>query len=227
MLSDAEWAQVAAGSWTAPGSRPPVTISVCGGWRSGTPPDHIHIVATLARQDRIRPRIWNDYYRVREACQDAERRFGLRPTAPADRTAARRPTRAETEQAIRRGWAEPPRVTLRREVCTAAAGARTEAGVLRPAGAAGVLVRKRYSTVNPGRGHRVRGRAAPPHGAGRRGGLVRRREARRRSDVAEAARPAGPDPQARDPFAGARRSARGGPRRAADHGHPGGGTRRE
>ena len=36
------------------------------------------------------------------------------------------PTRAETEQAARRGWAEPPRVTLRREVCTAAAGAGTE-----------------------------------------------------------------------------------------------------
>ena len=89
-------------------------------------PDHIHLVATLARQDRIRPKVWNDYFRVREACRDAERQFGLRCTAPADRTAARRATRAETEQAIRRGWDEPPRVRLRREVCTAAAGARTE-----------------------------------------------------------------------------------------------------
>ena len=40
--------------------------------------DHMHIVATLARQDGTRPRIWNDFYRVREACQDAETRFGLR-----------------------------------------------------------------------------------------------------------------------------------------------------
>ena len=79
-------------------------------------------VATLARLDGTRPKIWNDFYRVREACQEAERRFGLRATARADRTAARRPTRAETEQAARRGWKEPPRVTLRREVCTAAAG---------------------------------------------------------------------------------------------------------
>ena len=36
------------------------------------------------------------------------------------------PRRAESEQAIRRGWDEPPRTWLRREVCTAAAGARTE-----------------------------------------------------------------------------------------------------
>ena len=87
--------------------------------------DHIHLVATLARQDGTRPRIWNNYYRVREACHDACR-IWLRSTAPADRTATRRPTRAETEQAPRRGWAEPARVTLRREVCTAAAGAGSE-----------------------------------------------------------------------------------------------------
>ena len=89
--------------------------------------DHIHIVATLARQDGTRPRFWNDFYRVREACRAAEERFGLQETAPADRTAARRPTRAETEQAHRRGWDEAPRVTLRREVCTAAAAAATTA----------------------------------------------------------------------------------------------------
>ena len=80
---------------------------------------------------------------------DAERRFGLRPTAPADRTAARRPARAETEQAARRGWAEPARVTLRREVCTAAAGAGSEQEFFTRLRAAGVLVRERYSTVQP------------------------------------------------------------------------------
>ena len=112
--------------------------------------DHVHIVATLARHDGARPRIWGDYYRVREACQDAERRFGLRSTAPADRTAARRPTRAEAEQAARRGWAEPARVTLRREVCTAAAGARSEQEFFTRLRQAGVLVRERHSTSSPG-----------------------------------------------------------------------------
>ena len=112
--------------------------------------DHIHLVATLARQDGTRPKIWNDFYRVREACQAAETRFGLRATAPADRTAARRPARAETEQAARRGWAEPPRVTLRREVSAAAAGARSEQEFFARLAEAGVAVRKRYSTTSPG-----------------------------------------------------------------------------
>jgi hypothetical protein len=112
--------------------------------------DHIHIVATLVRQDGRRPQIWGDYYRVRDACHDAEHRFGLRSTAPADRTAARRPTRAETEQATRRGWAEPVRETLRREVCTAAAAAASEREFFTRLRAAGVLVRERHSTVNPG-----------------------------------------------------------------------------
>jgi hypothetical protein len=112
--------------------------------------DHIHIVATLARQDGGRPRVWNDFYRVREACRAAEERFGLRETAPADRTAARRPSRPETEQARRRGWDEAPRVTLRREVCTAAAAAKTEHEFFERLRREGVLVRLRVSTKNPG-----------------------------------------------------------------------------
>ena len=149
MLSDAEWALVAARVMHRTGLAP-------GGDDLGVrwvavrhAADHVHIVATLARQDGSRASTWNDYYRVREACHDAERRFGLRPTAPADRTAARRPARAETEQAARRGWAEPARVTLRREVCTAAAGAGSEQEFFTRLRAAGVLVRERYSTVNP------------------------------------------------------------------------------
>ena len=51
-------------------------------------PDHIHLVAVLARQDQVRPRIVNERYRVRDACLAAEQRYALRSTAPADRTAA-------------------------------------------------------------------------------------------------------------------------------------------
>jgi hypothetical protein len=52
--------------------------------------DHIHIVATLARQDGTRPKVWNDFYRVREACQEAEvaRRWPrCAPTADCERLA--------------------------------------------------------------------------------------------------------------------------------------------
>ena len=107
-------------------------------------------MATLARQDRHRPDLWNSYRKLRRACRDTEEWFGLRRTAAADCTAAKRATRAESEQAIRRGWDEPPRTWLRREVCTAAAGARTEDEFFASLGRAGVLVRRRYSTVTPG-----------------------------------------------------------------------------
>jgi hypothetical protein len=148
LLSDAEWAQVAAAVMDRTGLAPAGDDRAVRWVAVRHAPDHIHLVATLARQDRIRPKVWNDFFRVREACQQAERQFGLRSTAPADRTAARRPTRAESEQASQRGWEEPPRVTLRREVCTAAAGASTEEEFFARLAQAGVLVRRRHSTIN-------------------------------------------------------------------------------
>jgi len=170
MLSDAEWAQVAAGVMHRTGLAPAGDDLGVRWVAVRHADDHIHIVATLARQDGTRPRIWNDFYRVREACQEAERRFGLRSTAVADRTAARRATRAETEQAVRRGWREPARVTLRREVCTAAAGSGSEQEFFTRLRAAAVLVRARRGTVNAGE---VTGYAVglPDHTA-RDGGVV-------------------------------------------------------
>jgi hypothetical protein len=150
MLSDAEWALVAARAMHRISLAPDGDDLGVRWVAVRHAADHVHLVATLARQDGARPRIWNDYYRVREACQDTERRFRLRSAAPADRTASRRPTRAETEQAARRGWAEPARVTLRREVCTAAAGAGSEREFFTRLRISGVLVRERFSTVNPG-----------------------------------------------------------------------------
>ncbi len=150
MLSDAQWALAAERVMHRTGLAPAGDDLGVRWVAVRHAADHIHIVATLARQDGARPRIWGDYYRVREACHDAERRFGLRSTARADRTAARRATRAETEQAARRGWAEPARVTLHREVCTAASGAGSEEEFFTWLRAAGVLVCERHSTVHPG-----------------------------------------------------------------------------
>ena len=132
--------------------------------------DHIHIVAMLARQDGRRWRLDFEKLRVREACLAAEKRYGLESTAPGDRTAARRPSRAETEKAARRGLDEPPRVTLRRQVTTAAAGARGDQEFFARLEAAGVLVRKRFSARNPGQ---VTGYAvALPGDTGKDGGPV-------------------------------------------------------
>jgi len=150
LLSDAEWSQAAAHVMHRAGFAPYGDNRAVRWVAVRHAPDHVHLVVTLARQDQARPPVWNDFRRVRTACQEMEQHFSLRSTAPADRTAARRPTRAETEQATRRHWPEPPRVTLRREVCTAAAGARTEHEFLTRLAQAGVQVRLRYSTIRPG-----------------------------------------------------------------------------
>jgi hypothetical protein len=112
--------------------------------------DHIHLVVMLARQDGRRPSTWNDRYRVRDACRAAEQRYGLRSTAPADRTAPRYPSRGESEKAARRGLDEAPRVTLRRAVNLAAASSVTAEDFFARLEAAGITVRQRHSSKNPG-----------------------------------------------------------------------------
>jgi hypothetical protein len=151
MLSDEEWAQIAFDVMHRTGLSPYGQEDDAVRWvaiRHGD--DHIHIVAMLARQDGRRPRVRNDRYRVREACLAAEQRYGLRRTAPGDRTAATRPSRAETEKAARRGLEEAPRITLRRQVSTAAAAAAGEQEFFDWLRQSGVLVRTRSSTRNPG-----------------------------------------------------------------------------
>jgi len=151
MLSDDEWAQIAHDVLDRTGLSPYGQEDQAVRWvavRHGD--DHIHIVAMLARQDGGKPSTWWERVKVRAACLAAEQRYGLRSTAPADRTAARRPTRAENEKAARRGLDEAPRVTLRRQVTTAAAAADSEDEFFARLDQAGILVRKRFSARNPG-----------------------------------------------------------------------------
>ncbi|GIG57128.1 hypothetical protein Lfu02_15000 [Longispora fulva] len=112
-------------------------------------PDHIHIVATLARADNRIARHENDWLLMRNTCKVFERRYGLVETASADRTAARRPTRAETEKARRAGRHETARERLRREVRVALAAATNEAEFFANLRTAGVMVRLRHSSTNP------------------------------------------------------------------------------
>jgi hypothetical protein len=59
-------------------------------------------------------------------------------------------TRAESEKGARRGFAEAPRIILRRQVSTAAAAAAGEQEFFARLRQSGVLVRTRSSTRNPG-----------------------------------------------------------------------------
>ena len=151
MLSDDEWAQIAHEVMDRTGLSPNGQEDEAVRWvavRHGD--DHIHLVAMLARQDGGKPSLSWERYKVRAACLAAEQRYGLRSTAPADHTAARCPTRAESEKAARRGRDEAPRITLRRQVTTAAAGAGSEDEFFARLDQAGMLVRKRFSISNPG-----------------------------------------------------------------------------
>ncbi|GAB7192790.1 relaxase/mobilization nuclease domain-containing protein [Kineococcus sp. NUM-3379] len=111
---------------------------------------HVHLVATLAREDGTRAWPKNDFYRLREGCRAAEAKYGLASTAPADRTAPKRATRAETEKAQRTGQREPHRVTLAQEVRSAAATASNLDGFFDQLADAGIMVRRRYSTREAG-----------------------------------------------------------------------------
>jgi hypothetical protein len=151
MLSDDEWAAIAHEVMHRTGLSPDGQEDQAVRWiavRHGD--DHIHVVAMLARQDGGKPSLSWERYKVRAACLAVEQRYGLRCTAPADRTAARRPSRAENEKAARRGLEEAPRITLRRQVNAAAAGAGNEDEFFARLDQAAVLVRKRFSVKSPG-----------------------------------------------------------------------------
>jgi hypothetical protein len=150
-LSDDEWAAIAHDVMHRTGLAPHGSEDDAIRWIAVRhADDHVHLVVMLARQDGRRPGTSNDRRRVRDACRAAERKYGLRRTAPADRTAPRYPTRAETEKAARQGLDEAPRVTLRRAVNLAAASSVTAEEFFARLEAEGITVRQRYSTVNPG-----------------------------------------------------------------------------
>ncbi len=94
----------------------------------------------------------------------------IAPDRSAGPDRGRRPTRPESEKARRHGLPEAPRITLRRAVSTAAAGAVSEQEFFARLDRADILVRKRFSTRNPGE---VTGYAvALPHDTTRTGAPV-------------------------------------------------------
>ncbi|GAB7043987.1 MULTISPECIES: relaxase/mobilization nuclease domain-containing protein [Catenuloplanes] len=148
-LSDAQWGRIDAEAMSQIGLAPHADAGAVR-WiamRHGT--DHIHIVATLVRQDRRTDWARNDRWRAQAACRDLEERYGLYQVGPAA-SAHRRPRAAELHKARRLGRTETDRDVLRGEArfgAAAAAGTDEFFALLREAG---LLVRPRLSSVRPG-----------------------------------------------------------------------------
>ncbi|WP_411573571.1 relaxase/mobilization nuclease domain-containing protein [Streptomyces fradiae] len=125
-LTDTEWAEVARRIVHATGIAEEGDDKACRWIAVRHADDHIHIVATLKREDGRSPRRHQDGIRAQAECRKIEKEWGLQILNEGDGTAAQRPTSAERAKAERTGRNEPPRETLREHVRQALAGAADE-----------------------------------------------------------------------------------------------------
>ncbi|MFB7635639.1 relaxase/mobilization nuclease domain-containing protein [Streptomyces sp. NPDC056149] len=144
-LTDDEWATVARRVLSATGIAPDGDDQACRWIAVRHAPDHIHLVATLVRADRTRPRHHKDGTRAQAECRKIEKEFGLRRLREGDGTAAKRPTTAERRKAERLGQDAPSRELLRERVHRALAGAANEAEFFDRLAAEGVRIKKRLA----------------------------------------------------------------------------------
>jgi hypothetical protein len=118
VLTDDQWADIARRVVAATGIAPDGDADGCRWVAVRHADDHIHIAATTIRGDLRTARHWNDYLRADKELQAVERDYNLRIVVRGDRTAAKRPTRAETEKAHRTGRQRTPREQLRTSIRT-------------------------------------------------------------------------------------------------------------
>jgi hypothetical protein len=144
-LTDAEWATVARRIVHAAGIAPEGDAKACRWVAVRHAPDHIHIAATLVREDGRTARRNFDKRAVQTEARAIEKDYGLRELHPGDGTAAKRATSAERRKADRRGLDRPARDQLRDAVRRALAGASSEEQFFHRLTAQGVRTTKRMA----------------------------------------------------------------------------------
>ncbi|MFJ5613016.1 relaxase/mobilization nuclease domain-containing protein [Streptomyces sp. NPDC093221] len=117
--------------------------------------NHIHILATKVRQDGAKPRDSFSYKHAQAEARRIEIDYGLRAVTPGDGTAAKRPTRAETEKAQRTGHSRTPREQLRTIARTVVAVSTSPEEYLRLLASSGVLVETLRFPSGDIRGYKV------------------------------------------------------------------------
>ncbi|MFI2764916.1 relaxase/mobilization nuclease domain-containing protein [Streptomyces echinatus] len=159
LLTDEEWARVAREMMHASGIAEHGDDQACRWVAIRHADDHIHIVATQARQDGRQPRLRQDIPKMHAAARKFETEFDLRQLTHGDKTARKWPKTGEQEKAVRRGLSEPVRETLQRTVREAAAAAVCDDDFFARLTASGVRVKQRaapdgnvtgYSVAMPG-----------------------------------------------------------------------------
>ncbi|WP_327688914.1 mobilization protein [Streptomyces tubercidicus] len=158
-LTDEQWADVARRIVAAAGIAPDGDEGACRWVAVRHADDHIHIAATLVRQDGRRPRRGYDQRAVQREARKIEVDYGLRRLNPGDGTAAKRPTSKEHFKAKHQGQDATAREVLRLRVRRAVAAASSEAEFFALLDVMGVTVRPKtgpsgdilgYSVALPG-----------------------------------------------------------------------------
>ncbi|PJE97101.1 mobilization protein [Streptomyces carminius] len=144
-LTDQEWARVACELMHAAGVDPHGDGHGCRWVAVRHAEDHIHIVATKARQDGRQPNLRQDIVRMHEVARRFEVELGLRRLIHGDKTARKWPKTGEAEKAARRGLPETAREVLQRTVREAAAAAASDADFFARLSAGGVRVKQRIA----------------------------------------------------------------------------------
>ncbi|WP_329309240.1 mobilization protein [Streptomyces microflavus] len=155
ILTDTEWGDIARRMVAAAGIDDPDQGAGCRWVAVRHADDHIHILATLAREDGYRPDLDRDAVRVQAEARLLEQELGLRRLKPGDGTAAQRPTSAERHKAERQGRERTAREELRETVRRSVAGARSEREFFGRLAAAGLLVQTRVAPSGDLLGYKV------------------------------------------------------------------------
>ncbi|MER5780266.1 relaxase/mobilization nuclease domain-containing protein [Streptomyces mobaraensis] len=145
VLSDEQWGEIARRMVAATGIAPDGDDAACRWAAVRHADDHIHIIATLVREDGRQPRLYNDAGRAQAEARLIEAEYGLKRLNTGDGTAAQRPTSAERHKAARQQRERTPREELRETVRRAVAGATGEEEFFDRLAAAGLLIRRRIA----------------------------------------------------------------------------------
>ncbi|MFH9071402.1 relaxase/mobilization nuclease domain-containing protein [Streptomyces alboflavus] len=154
ILSDEEWGQIARRMVAATGIDPGDGAG-CRWAAVRHADDHIHIIATLVREDGRRPDHHFSGKRAQAEARLLEVEYDLQRVNPGDGTAAKRPTSAERHKAERQGREQTAREELRETVRRAVAGATSDEEFFDRLAAAGLLVRKRLAPSGDLLGYKV------------------------------------------------------------------------